>query len=117
MINWTDYEHFGPEEFNEPDEMDPTLIRDIERIRKTAGVPIYITSSYREGDDGEHGEGKGLDISDNMEGKPMASRWRFEVLAAIFRHNINRIGFYDRHFHIGASETRDMDVLWWGVSD
>ena len=117
MINWDEVEFFDKREFTNPSALDEGLLRDLVYIRRSAGTAIYITSSFRAGDLGEHGEGLALDISDNLEGNEIGSRWRFEVLRAIFKHNINRIGVYDRHIHIGVSETRDMDVCWWGVSD
>lgn len=116
-IDWRAIEYFTPREFINPYAMDAELLRWLDLIRGTAGVSIKITSSYREGDDGAHGEGLAVDISDNLEGNPIASRWRFEVLRAVFSHNIDRIGDYDRHLHLDVSTTRDRNVCWWGVSD
>jgi len=116
-VDWSTIEHFSPSEFTNPYAMSPELLKWLDCIRRTSGVSVKITSSYRDGDDGAHGEGLAVDISDNLEGKPIGSRWRFEVLRSIFSHNIDRIGVYSHHIHIDVSETRDRDVCWWGVSD
>ena len=86
-------------------------------LRYLAGVPIVITSALRPGDTGEHGEGLGIDISDNAEGKAISSRFRFHVSKAAYALGFRRIGTYDRHIHLGVSLSRDQDVAWQGVSE
>ena len=117
MINWLHINHFDPREFTQPDDMDEGLIMTLDAIREEAGVPIYITSSFRQGDEGAHGEGKAIDISDNLEGNDLSSRWRFLVLRSLFRNDINRIGDYNRHLHADVSQSRDQEVCWHGISD
>jgi len=112
---WNELNHFTPMEFISPNEMSYDLLRVLDSIRADAGLAIKITSSYRAGS-GEHGQGLAVDISDNLEGEPMGSRWRFKVLRSIIRNGICRIGFYDRHFHIGISKEKDQDVCWWAES-
>jgi hypothetical protein len=81
------------------------------------GESIHITSGYRPKDPGAHGEHFAVDISDNKEGKPLGSRWRFLILKAAFSIGFQRIGIYDRHIHLDISQKRDLDVAWWGQSE
>jgi len=113
MHFWNTIKHFTPLEFTNPNAMSRDLIRLLSLIREDAGVPIHVTSDFRAGSSGAHGEGLAVDISDNMEGNPVASRWRFKVLRSVFEHNINRIGIYPKHLHIDVSRSRDQDVCWW----
>ena len=116
-INWLDMKHFGPKEFKSPSKMSPSLIYKLDLIREDVELPIHITSSYRRGDDGAHGEGLAVDISDNNKGKPISSRWRYKILVSLIGHDIHRIGIYDRHVHLDMDESRDKEVCWWGTSD
>lgn len=114
--DWQYINHFKPSEFTAPEKMESRLVRALDRVRERAGVPIHVTSSYRDGDDGAHGSGWAVDISDNMEGNDIGSRWRFLVVNAAYRAGFRRIGVYDRHVHIDLDTSRDQDVLWVGVS-
>ena len=116
-INWDDLKYFKKSEFKSPSKMSPSLLYKLDCIRADTKLPISITSSYRKGDSGAHGEGVAVDISDNSKGRPISSRWRYEVLISIFSHKFNRIGVYDKHIHLDMSESRDQDVCWWGVSN
>ena len=115
-INWKDIKHFSENEFSHPDEMSYSLLYKLSLVTADSGVSIFITSSFRPGDDGAHGEGKAIDISDNLEGNPISSRWRFKVLRSMFRHDFSRIGIYDRQLHGDISESRDQEVCWHGLS-
>jgi len=97
--------------------MNHEFLRILDTIREDAGVPLYITSDYREGDSGAHGEGLAVDVSDNLEGRDISSRFRYKVLASLFGNNISRIGDYDRHLHFDISESHDQEVCWRGTSD
>lgn len=101
---------------NEVEGLNPKLRVMLQATRYLAGVPIYVTSGLRPGDDGEHGEGDGVDISDNPRGDPISSRWRDKVLEASYRVGFRRRGVYDRHVHLGVSDSRDQDVTWIGRS-
>lgn len=89
----------------------------LDQTRALAGVPIYITSGMRPGDDGAHGEGRAVDISDNTNGEPLESYWRYRVVMAAIYIGFTRIGIYDRHIHLDTSTTRPQQVMWWGTSD
>jgi len=117
MNFWDTIRHFTPIEFTSPNEMDRGLITLLDYIRADAGVPICITSSFRDGDDGAHGEGLAVDISDNREGRTISSRWRHKILRSIYTStDISRVGIYDLHIHLDLSQTRDQEVCWIGTS-
>jgi len=116
MVDWSSVEHFGPDEFTEPDEMDPDFVATLDRVRAFAGVPIHITSSFRRGDPKSHGRGLAVDIADNRTGVELTSRWRYRVLAAAFRAGIRRVGIYDRHIHLDIDPSLPQDVAWWSES-
>jgi len=112
-INWNDLKYFKKSEFKSPGRMSASLLYKLSLIRADAGVPICVTSSFRKGDSGSHGEGLAVDISDNMQSDPVTSSWRFKVLNSIFKLKFNRIGIYPKHIHLDMSESRAQDVCWW----
>ena len=61
-IDWDLVKFFKPSEFKHPEKMEPLLIYSLDKLRKQAGSPIIVNSDYREGDSGQHGQGKAVDI-------------------------------------------------------
>lgn len=62
--DWSKVKFFKPEEFNEPDKMDPMIVYSLDRLREIVGRPIIINKdegTYRPGDKGQHGLGKAVD--------------------------------------------------------
>lgn len=108
--------YFSAHEFSQPDQMDRSLLILLDWIRGQSGLPIFVTSSYRDGDPGAHGRGTAVDISDNMRGDPLGSSWRYLVLKAAYNMGIPRIGDYDRHLHIDIDQTLPQHVAWPGES-
>ena len=115
-LEWDAFRFFRPEEFDHPEEMSPVLLRRLDMIRGMAGEAIHITSDFRPGDLRAHGKGVAVDISDNLEGKPVNSGWRYRVLNAAFATGVKRIGVYDRHIHLDVSRDLPDRVCWWGKS-
>jgi hypothetical protein len=111
-----DLDHFSPSEFTEPDKMQTHLLLALDETRKKACLPIYVTSSYREGDAKSHGRGWAVDIADNLEGKPCSSAWRFAVVRAALGSGFRRIGVYDLHCHLDCDPDLPPGVMWWGTS-
>ncbi len=54
-------QYFDVDEFHYYDSMDHTLLRTLDFVRGAVGDPFYITSDFRLGDDGLHGEGRAVD--------------------------------------------------------
>ncbi len=100
----------------EVDGLEDKLKIKLQCLRYMTGVPIYITSGLRVGDTGEHGEGEGIDISDNEHGTAVGSHWRWLILRASYSLGFKRIGDYDRHIHLGVSMEHDQMVAWWEQS-
>lgn len=127
--DWDHIVHFEPWEF-EPhsDKIDRLLVADLDMIRSYSGIPIWIFSAVRLDDDtSEHYYGWAVDIVDDLKSDGITSRWRWHVLGATMHLatkgliEINRIGVYDRHLHLGIGGNRDLDrwpteVLWVGES-
>ena len=118
MSIWQELAYFSAEEFGEhADEMNEHLLYLLDATRELADMPIYITSGVRPSDvTSEHFTGEGVDVSDNLDGDPISSVWRYHVLHGAFAAGFIRIGVYDRHLHLGVSRLKAPDVLWIGKS-
>lgn len=110
----TELEHFSPQEV---EGLTPRMKVHLQALRYMVGIPLCVTSGLRPNSSGEHSEGDGVDLSDNMTGAPISSPFRHKVLKAAYALGFRRIGDYDRHIHIGLSTTRPLDVTWWKTSD
>ncbi len=86
------------------------LVMFLELAEKLAGVQFEITSGFRIGDDGAHGEGWAVDIACH------SSKARFKILNGLIGAGFTRIGIYDRHIHADRSASRPAYVVWMGVS-
>jgi len=117
MSIWDSLEWFKREEFKHPDEMDHILLLGLDQVREEADVAMYVTSDYRPGDPRSHGEGKAVDVSDNLNGEPVSGAWRFKVVGAALRCGFVRVGVYDRHIHLDISLRLPQEVLWSGISE
>ena len=116
-FEWSHLEFFDKSEFGpHADKMSEDLLTRLDMIRRDAGVPMYITSSYREGDDKAHGKGYAVDVSDNVHGDEVSSRWRMLVVSAALEAGIRRCGVYDRHIHLDVWPEGPQDVMWWSKS-
>ncbi len=110
-------ESFSADELGHGHALAPELLVKLQAVRYLAGEPIHISSGLRPEDDGEHGSGEAVDITDNRRGEDVGSRWRHHVLKASYAVGFSRIGVYDKHIHLGVSRERDQSVTWWGQSD
>lgn len=113
LFLWDSLRHFKRHEFGHPEAMSADLLTKLDECRHLSGVPIRISSDYRENDSGAHGEGKAVDVT-APEG--ITSEWRYAVLRAAFLVGFRRIGVYDSHIHLDVSSALDQYVCWWGVS-
>ncbi len=116
MNIWEELNYFTVSEFTNPDKMNPKLLHKLDDVRHVAGLTIFITSSFRVGDAGAHGDGDAVDIADNKTGEEISSRWRHKILAAAYAAGFKRIGSYDKHLHLDVSLTRIQEVSWIGKS-
>lgn len=86
-MNWNEIEYFKKSEFSCPDKMDMNHVRRIDILRANIGESIKVTSSYREGDKGQHGKGLATDLQ-----CPKLDLYAFYLQAE--KHNFNGIGIY-----------------------
>lgn len=104
--DWAEIKNFKPSEFKHPEKMGLEFVRWLDRLRKEAGVPITITSSYRSP---EYNEGVGgasnsahtdlpcnsIDIGERP--RPDDPNWnhsRFQIVATAIKLGCTRIGTY-----------------------
>jgi hypothetical protein len=113
MPLWDRLRYFRPDEFRHPDSLASALLLKLDDVRHYAGLPIEITSDYRPGDTGAHGQGKAVDIT---QPGGISSHWRYMVLRAAYRVGIHRIGVYDSHIHLDIADDLPPEVCWWGQS-
>lgn len=109
--------HFTQNEFSNHIRMNEWLVKRLDLLREMVQLPIYVTSSFRGGDPGAHGDGDAVDISDNLQSKKLSSTWRFRVLRAAFQLGFTRVGVYDKHIHLDLSQRLDQEVCWYGASE
>lgn len=116
MSIWDELDHFKPSEFDHPDEMNENLLRSLDRVRHRAHVPMVISSDFRPGDSGAHGQGLAVDVKDDHSSDGVTSHWRFKVVLAALMMGFNRIGIYDKHIHLDIWSTGPQEVIWFGTS-
>jgi hypothetical protein len=130
-------EHFLPDEFNAPEKMDKDLLLLLDWIRNDSGVPIIITSDYRDPDhnrriggspSSHHIHGRAVDfVTPGMRerDKRAAREEMYQILTALFTTHADN--FHDRpiqlelvmsdkdwHYHIGlytVDTTRKSNVV------
>lgn len=114
---WARLKHFTAAEFGAGAEhMDAGLMAMLDATREAAGVPMVVTSNFRDGDPLAHGRGNAVDVADNAAGKNISSGFRIAVVRAALEIGFVRIGIYDRHVHIDVDRTLPQNVMWIGES-
>jgi uncharacterized protein YcbK (DUF882 family) len=126
--DWKRIKHFTPAEFKHPDKMGYEFITWLDRLRELAGVPMVITSSYRDpaynnsiggARDSAHTDVpcNAVDIGERP--RPDDPNWNFtrwQIVTAALRLGCMRIGTYaDGSLHIDRSETKRPAPRMWRV--
>lgn len=66
LLDWLALKHFKKygtsDKWGNPDKLDATLLLKLDDLREFMGMPIQVTSGWRENDPREHGKGLALDI-------------------------------------------------------
>ena len=101
---------FSASEFEYPEQLDREFLRTLDWARHYAGVPFKITSDWRDGSSGAHGEGRGVDI------RVSTSQERYHILRGLVLAGFTRFGVYDKHIHADSSVKQDQEVAWVGKS-
>jgi len=115
-MNWNELEFFHAGEFDYPEKMDEDFLRGLDFLRSRVGLPIYISSDYRPGDQGAHGQGLAVDITDDPNTDGITSHWCFLILYWALIHGFTRIGIYDKHIHLDRWTNGPQKVIWIGTS-
>ena len=66
LLDWGVLKYFKPyntvDNWGDPDKMDSELLMKLDDLREFVGMPIFVTSGYRDGDPKEHGKGVAADV-------------------------------------------------------
>ena len=116
MSVWEELRYFKRQEFEWPEKMDHDFLRMLDELRHRAGVPMYVSSDYRNDPSSAHGHGVAVDVVDDEDSDGISSQWRYAVMKAAYGLGIPRIGDYDKHIHIDAWVGGPQGVEWRGVS-
>jgi uncharacterized protein YcbK (DUF882 family) len=96
----------------------PDLVFKLERAREYYGMPIVITSGFRNPEknevvggvkDSAHTKGMAVDIA-----APQDRKFREKLCWALGSAGFRRIGIYERHIHIDVDIEKPMNVAWFG---
>ena len=122
-IDWTRVKHFRRNEFKQPDQVSPELIRRLDHVRALAKTKMTITSSFR------HLKSKALNkrtsahqpdgkhIYHGVDVRVTSSQARHRILKAVYEVGFARIGVYDKHIHLDVARKEfGQNVTWWGKS-
>lgn len=134
------YKNFKPSEFKFPDRLESHALEGLQMTRTKYGKPLYPTSDWRP--DGSHRFGCDFDLK--ADGKEFY-KWihseykvgtgrqfwnmlpsfsqrfgndeQYKLAVIAIRCGATRIGFYDKHIHIGFDSPNPQRVMWAGVSE
>ena len=108
--------YFNADEFApHADKMNPELLRMLDQVRHLAGVPMVITSAYR---DPEHNRRVGgASNSAHLRGTAVDvgitdSVSRYLILAAAIQVGFRRIGVGNSFIHLDVDEELPPNVVW-----
>lgn len=108
--------YFKPYEFSpHEDKMSPKLLSMLDEVRHIAGVPMVITSAYR---DPEHNRRVGgASNSAHLRGTAVDirvhdGRSRYLILAAAIQVGFHRIGVGNTFIHLDVDEELSPNVIW-----
>lgn len=93
MDNFLFVKHFKPDStvdrWGDPSKIDGVLLQKVDAFREMLGLPVYVTSGYREGGPKEHGRGLALDVV-----VPQFTGHLLDLFFAASRFHFNGIGLY-----------------------
>jgi uncharacterized protein YcbK (DUF882 family) len=122
--DWQLLHHFTPAEFTDPDKMGFQFMLKLDSLRREAGVPCPVTSSYRTplhnrqvggAKDSAHCD----EVCESVDVAPLNAADAFQILRAAFLVGFERIGVYaNGSFHFDTTgDRRPNCVLWHVVSN
>lgn len=105
MADFTNIKNFKPEEFNHPDLMDQGLVDKLDLLRDRLGLPIDISSSYRDPDhnasvggvqDSQHLTGHAVDLI-----LPSDGAYHYQIVKLAYEVGFTGIGERRQTGHAG----------------
>lgn len=96
-------------------DMDQDFMRKLDASREEAGIPYVLNSAYRSvawekskgrSGEGDHPQGKGVDIRCNT------SANRMKIVRSLLDNGIRRIGIAKTYVHAGDGDDLPKDVIW-----
>lgn len=111
------WKHFSDEEAKG---LDGELMDRLDVARDLCGFPIVITSGARTPE--QNAAAGGTSESSHMKGlavdlrAPTGKNEREKMIWALGRAGFQRVGLYDRHFHVDVDTDKAQEIVWFGVS-
>lgn len=109
-------DHFKDEEIKG---LDPRLVAMLQVARDAAGVPLVITSGYR---DASHNDNVG-GVEDSAHTKGLAvdircpnDQYGKQVAFGLGQAGFQRAGFYTKHVHVDIDPSKESPARWTGES-
>jgi hypothetical protein len=126
--DWSEVKHFGPDEFRHPEKMGYEFVLWLDRVRELSGVPMTITSSYR---DPEYNRSVGgakdsahtdvpcnaVDIGERPRlSDPNWNHSRYRIVRSAFALGCERVGSYaNGSLHLDMTHGRRPGERMWRV--
>jgi hypothetical protein len=122
---WSNIEHFKPEEFDSPDApgsgkgMDEPFVRALDHLRDRVGFPLPIKAGFRT--KAHNASVGGVKKSAHMKGLAAdigykTSQEAFAIIDGALYMGFKRIEFCDKHIHLDMDNSLPQKVMVWGVS-
>lgn len=124
--DWSAIRHFSKSEFRAPHRMGYEFLIWLDQLREEVGMPMVITSSYRDADHNRSVGGakdsahtdipcESVDIGERPRADdPNWNRTRYAIVAAALKMGCRRIGIYaNGSLHLDRTEgSRPADRMW-----
>lgn len=128
--DWQGITHFTPDEFKRPDKMGYEFMVYLDGLREQAGVPMFISSSFRSVEynrsvggaaDSSHTDDPCDAVDIRKSPTPADPNWnhaRFCIVRAAFLSGCVRVGIYPNgSLHIDRTEDRRPGMRLWVMVD
>lgn len=128
--DWAEIQHFTPADFKNPDRMGYEFVKWLDGVRELAGVPILVSSDYRDpaynasvggAKDSAHTDDPCNAADIRKHPTPSDPNWnfaRFKIVDAALQSGCVRIGFYPNgSLHLDKTEDKRPSPRLWNAVD